>query len=310
MNQIDEKQNAGGALPPKGRTGYVALLGRPNTGKSTFLNTVLGCHLAAVSSKPQTTRRSMLGIYNDDESQIIFLDAPGVHPSKIAIDEAMEESVSKVLEDADIVVCLIDPTRVPGEEDGLAAGLAASCGKPVLLVLNKSDVSTPAQRSASLDFYRERLPDSESLEMSALDGASAGRLIARLKSMLPEEFMLYDREGVTTAYERDIAAELIRESILELMREEIPHAIAVTIESWRASENRVEIEGTLTLEREAHKGMVIGQGGRMIKMIRHCSVKKISELCGGARVDLALRVRVVPHWRRHKQFLKNIKLWE
>ena len=153
-----------------------------------------------------------------DESQIIFLDAPGVHPSKIAIDEAMEESVSKVLEDADIVVCLIDPTRVPGEEDGLAAGLAASCGKPVLLVLNKSDVSTPAQRSASLAFYRERLPDSESLEMSALDGASAGRLIARLKSMLPEEFMLYDREGVTTAYERDIAAELIRESILELMR--------------------------------------------------------------------------------------------
>ena len=124
MNQIDEKQNAGGALPPKGRTGYVALLGRPNTGKSTFLNTVLGCHLAAVSSKPQTTRRSMLGIYNDDESQIIFLDAPGVHPSKIAIDEAMEESVSKVLEDADVVVCLIDPTRVPGEEDGLAAGLA------------------------------------------------------------------------------------------------------------------------------------------------------------------------------------------
>lgn len=295
---------------PKGHTGYVALLGRPNTGKSTFLNTVLGAHLAAVSSKPQTTQRAMLGIYNDADSQIIFLDAPGVHPSKLAIDEAMSEAVSKVLEDADVVVCLIDPTRTPGEEDGLAAELASLCKKPVLLVLNKSDVSTAAQRRASLEFYREKLPSAQALEMTALDAASAKNLIESLKNLLPVELFLYDREEITTAYERDIAAELIREALLELLREEIPHSIAVTIDSWTVSDTGIAIESTLTLEREAHKGMVIGQGGKMIKAIRHHAVKKISELCQGARIDLSIRIKVVPNWRKHKQFLKNIKLWE
>lgn len=309
MTTSDET-TSGQTILQKGHTGYVALLGRPNTGKSTFLNTVLGCHLAAVSSKPQTTQRSMLGIYNDADSQIIFLDAPGVHPSKLAIDEAMSESVSKVLEDADVVVCLIDPTRTPGEEDGLAAELAASCRKPVLLVLNKSDVSTAAQRSTSLAFYREKLPTAQSLEMTALDNASANALIEKLKSLLPVELFLYDREEITTAYERDIAAELIREALLELLREEIPHSIAVTIDSWTVSDTGIAIESTLTLEREAHKGMVIGQGGKMIKAIKHHSVKKISELCQGARIELSIRIRVVPNWRKHKQFLKNIKLWE
>lgn len=296
--------------PPKGHTGYVALLGRPNTGKSTFLNTVLGCHLAAVSSKPQTTRKSFLGIYNDDDSQVIFLDAPGVHPAKIAIDEAMSESVSKVLEDADLVVCLVDPTRPVGEEDGMAAKLAASCGKRVLLVLNKCDVSTQQQRRDALKFYRGSLPEAECLEMTATDHESAGRLIARLKELLPVDLLLYDREEVTTAYERDIAAELIREAVLELLHQEIPHAIAVTLDSWNSTPGGVEIAATLILERDAHKGMVIGQGGKMIKAIRHRAVKKISELCQGGWVKLELSIRVIPHWRRHKQFLKNIRLWE
>ena len=158
--------------PQKGHTGYVALLGRPNTGKSTFLNTVLGCHLAAVSAKPQTTRKSMLGIYNDADSQIIFLDAPGVHPYHIALDEAMSEAVSKVTTDADIIICLIDPTRAPGQEDGMVAEIASACAKPVLLVLNKTDVSTPAQRQASLDFYQQRLQNAETYLMTASDAAS------------------------------------------------------------------------------------------------------------------------------------------
>ncbi|MGN0867237.1 MAG: GTPase Era [Oligosphaeraceae bacterium] len=296
--------------PPKGRTGYVALLGRPNTGKSTFLNTVLGCHLAAVSSKPQTTRKSFLGIYNDEDSQIIFLDAPGVHPSRLAIDEAMSLSVSKVLEDADLVVCLADPTRTPGEEDAMAATMAAQCAKKVLLVLNKSDLTTPEQRQRTRAFYEEKLPQVETLEMSAISPDSAHTLIRRLKELLPTDLLLYDRDEVTTAYERDIAAELIREAVLELLREEIPHAIAVTLDSWTNTEKGPSLEATLILEREAHKGIVIGQGGKMIKAIRHHAVKKISELCQGGRVELALQIRVVPNWRKHKQFLKNIRLWE
>lgn len=288
----------------------MALLGRPNTGKSTFLNTVLGCHLAAVSSKPQTTRKAFLGIYNDEDSQIIFLDAPGVHPSRLAIDEAMSLSVSKTLEDADLVVCLADPTRLPGEEDAMAAAMAAQCGKKVLLVLNKGDLSTPQQRQRTRAFYEEKLPQVETLEMTALSPESAGKLIQRLKELLPMDLLLYDRDEVTTAYERDIAAELIREAVLELLREEIPHAIAVTLDSWTSTDRGPVLEATLILEREAHKGIVIGQGGRMIKAIRHHASKKISEMCQGAKVELSLRVRVVPNWRKHKQFLKNIRLWE
>ncbi|MBP5300787.1 MAG: GTPase Era [Victivallales bacterium] len=300
-------------LPPpqKGHTGYVALLGRPNTGKSTFLNTVLGCHLAAVSAKPQTTRKSMLGIYNDDDSQIVFLDAPGVHPYHIALDEAMAESVSKVIADADLVVCLIDPTRTPGQEDAMVAALAAACTKPVLLVLNKTDLSSPAQRKASLDFYQTHLPHAETYLMTASDPASAQGLIARLKALLPVDIYLYDREEVTTAFERDIAAELIRETLLEKLQDEIPHCIAVTIDSWKTmAENEFLVRATLILEREAHKGIVIGKGGAMIKSIRRASQQKISELCQGAGIFLELTIKVVPNWRKHKQFLKGIRLGE
>ena len=297
--------------PQKGHTGYVALLGRPNTGKSTFLNTVLGCHLAAVSAKPQTTRKSMLGIYNDADSQIIFLDAPGVHPYHIAIDEAMSESVNKVMADADLVICLVDPTRPPGKEDGMVAELAALCGKPVLLVLNKTDLSTPAQRQASLAFYQQKLPYAESYLMTATDAASSQGLIDRLKAQLPIEIFLYDREEVTTAYERDIAAELIRETLLEKLQDEIPHCIAVTVDAWKnMSETDILVRATLILEREAHKGIVIGRGGAMIKAIRRLAQAKISELCQGANIILELTIKVIQNWRKHKQFLKDIRLWE
>lgn len=192
----------------------------------------------------------------------------------------------------------------------MAAAMAAQCGKKVLLVLNKGDLSTPQQRQRTRAFYEEKLPQVETLEMTALSPESAGKLIQRLKELLPMDLLLYDRDEVTTAYERDIAAELIREAVLELLREEIPHAIAVTLDSWTSTDRGPVLEATLILEREAHKGIVIGQGGRMIKAIRHHASKKISEMCQGAKVELSLRVRVVPNWRKHKQFLKNIRLWE
>lgn len=292
----------------RGHTGYVALLGRPNTGKSTFLNTILECHIAAVSNKPQTTRRSMAGIYSDSESQIIFLDAPGVHPGHIAIDEAMDNSVRRVLDDADIVVCLVDPTRVPGPEDEMAAKLAAQYGKPTLVVLNKSDISTAEQRAASTAFYAQFIAGVTPVEMTANDRASAGRLVQQLKAMLPEDIFLYDPEEVTTAYERDIAAELIRETLLEQLRNEIPHSIAVTVNTWQTTPKGIDIAATLTLEREAHKPIIIGQGGKMIKSIRRNATRKITELCGGKRIELSLFIKIVPNWRKRKQFLKELKL--
>ena len=296
-------------MPEKGKTGFVALLGRPNTGKSTLLNTLLGCHLAAVSNKPQTTRRRMLGIYNDADSQILFLDAPGVHSAKIAIDEAMSQSVGRVLEDADLVVCLLDPTREPGEEDRMAAELARSCGKPVLLVLNKVDLATPGQQEASLAFYRRFLPEVQSISLTATQTDSVAGLLLRIKSLLPEGLFPFDRENLTDAYERDVASELIREVLLEELQQEIPHSIAVIINSWKTAAGRIRIDATLTLEREAHKGIVIGQEGRMIKKIKRRSAQKIAEFCG-QKIDLDLFLKVVPNWRKQKQFLKEINLLE
>lgn len=293
--------------PRSGITGYVALLGRPNTGKSTLVNTVLNRHLAAVSSKPQTTRKYLLAIYTDAEAQILFLDAPGVHVGKIAIDEAMDYSVSRVLEDADLLVCMVDPSREPGEEDNLTAQRARDNGKPTIIAINKVDLATPEQIAASLSFYREYLPDAPCVQLVATDPARTKALMAMIKSLLPQGAFLYEADELTDVYERDIAAELIREALLEELKQEVPHCIAVTVDSWKTREQRLLVGATLHIERENHKGIIIGQGGRMIKHLRHRAAAKIAEFCD-TRVDLSLFVKVVPDWRRRKQFLKEIRL--
>jgi len=307
LPDLSEILSGGGEEPPQGRTGFVALLGRPNTGKSTLLNTLLGCHLAAVSNKPQTTRKQLLGIYNDADSQIMFLDAPGVHHAKLAIDEAMDLSIGKALDDADILVCMVDPTRESGAEDEMVAQLALKAGKPTLIVLNKADISTVEQRSVALDFYRERLAASQVFQLTATDKASAELLVARLKEMLPVGPFLFDREEITDVYERDVAAELIREVLLEELQKEIPHCIAVTIDYWHATRSGIDISATLNLERENHKGIIIGQGGKMIKRIRVRSCEKISQFCH-AKITLELHIKIVPNWRKKQYFLKDFKL--
>lgn len=290
-----------------GRTGFVALLGRPNTGKSTLLNTLLGCHLAAVSDKPQTTRKRMLGVYNDADSQIMFLDAPGVHTAKIAIDEAMDLAIQRVLEDADLLACMLDPTRAPGEEDRMTAQLAADCGKTVLLLLNKTDLASSEQCQKSLAFYRQFLPDCPSFALVALQPESVQKFLVYLKKLLPEGVFLFDREEITNVYERDIAAELIREALLEELQQEIPHCIAVVVDSWKTQPDRLLVEATLHLEREAHKGIVIGQGGKMIKKLRQLARAKIAKFCQ-QKVELSLFLKISPNWRKRKQFLKEINL--
>lgn len=295
--------------PRTGITGYVALLGRPNTGKSTLVNTVLNRHLAAVSDKPQTTRKYLLAIHTDDDSQIMFLDAPGVHVSKIAIDEAMDNSVARVLEDADVLVCMVDPTREPGEEDGLTAQRAKDNGKPAIIAINKVDVATPEQIALSLAFYRRFLPNAPTVQLVALDSTRVQDLVALIKSMLPRGIFLYDAEEMTDVYERDVAAELIREVLLQELKQEVPHCMAVTVDTWKEKEHKLMVGATLYIERENHKGIIIGQGGKMIKCLRHHSALKIAEFCG-TRVDLTLFVKVVPDWRRRKQFLKEIRLMD
>ena len=292
-----------------GKTGYVALLGRPNTGKSTLLNTVLHRHLAAVSPKPQTTRKYLLGIQTDDDSQILFLDAPGIHSGKIAIDEAMDASIRRVMHDADVVVCMVDPTREPGAEDGLAVDAAVRSKKPVIIAINKNDVAKEEQVAASLEFYRRNLPDAPVVRIVALERDKVEPLLTLIKERLPEGPFLYSDDEMTDVYERDVAAELIRETLLEELKQEVPHCVAVTIDSWKTEGNRVSIEATLKVERPGHRGIILGQGGSMIKHIRECATAKIAEFCE-AKVNLRLFVKVVPDWRNRKRFLKDIRLME
>lgn len=292
-----------------GKTGYVALLGRPNTGKSTLLNTLLNRHLAAVSNKPQTTRKFLLGILTDDDSQVLFLDAPGIHAAKLAIDEAMDESIRRVMEDADVVVCMIDPTRPPGAEDLMAATAAANAKKPTILAVNKVDQANQEQIAENLRFYQERVPDAPAVQIVALERERSLELLRRIKALLPEGPFMYDADELTDVYERDIAAEMIREVLLTELKQEVPHCVAVTIDTWKELQSKILVEATLNIERESHKGIILGQGGKMIKHIRQLSVQKISEFCG-TRIDLRLFVKVVPDWRKRKQFLKDIKLME
>jgi len=292
---------------PTGKVGYVALLGRPNTGKSTFLNTVLDVHLAAVSAKPQTTRRRCLGVHTDDGSQVLFLDAPGVHAPKHELDAAMCRAIARALEDADLVLCIADAARAPGEEDRTVAEHAAASGKPAILAINKTDVSTEEQVAAMRDFYGGFLPDAPAYPVAAIRPETLEPLMAALKDALPHGPFLYPPDTLTDVAERWVGAELIREALLENLRQEVPHAMAVTIDSWKESDRGRRIEATLHVEREPQKRIVVGRGGRMIQRLRDAAARKLEGLCG-VPVTLRLWVKVDPDWRRKKAKLRDFEL--
>jgi GTP-binding protein Era len=295
---------------PRGRVGYVALLGRPNVGKSTFLNTVIGQHLAAVSALPQTTRRRFLGIYSDVGVQMLFLDAPGVHRPADELGQCMDRAVLRVLGEADVVLCIADPTRAPGEEDGLvAARAAAATTEAVILALNKCDAATVEQMARTEAFYRGHLPAAVVQRVSALDRASLLPLLASITQALPEGPFLYDPEQLTDSFERDIGAELIREACLLHLRQEVPHALAVAIDEWADAARPVRIQATLHVERESQKGIVVGHGGAVIAAIRKDAQARLKVLCDGP-VTLRLWVKVSPDWRERRGLLRDFRLNE
>ena len=295
---------------PSGRVGYVALLGRPNVGKSTFLNTVLGQHLAAVSSLPQTTRRRFLGIYSAAQVQMLFLDAPGVHRPADELGQCMERAVLRVLAEADVVLCVADPTRVPGDEDGLVATRAAAATTAaVILAVNKCDAAAPEEVLRTESFYRGFIPAAVVHRVSALDRASLAPLLASLEQALPEGPFLYDPEQLTDSYERDIGAELIREACLLHLRQEVPHALAVAIDEWTDTARPIRIQATLHVERESQKGIVVGHGGAVIAAIRAAAQARLKTLCGGP-VTLRLWVKVSPDWRERRGLLRDFRLSE
>lgn len=291
------------------KSGFVAILGCPNVGKSTLLNALMGQTIAAVSPRPQTTRRRQLGILTLADAQIIFDDTPGLHVARHKLGEYMNAEALEALAQNDLALWVVDVSLPPDEEDALVAQALSQArhgrSLPVILVLNKSDLVDAAVLLARRDEFLSLLPDCETVALSAQDAAQVKGLLSLLVAWLPENPPYFPAEQLTDLYERDIAADLIRAAALLHLRDEVPHGIAVRVDEYRErGEQGAYIAVTLFVERESHKGIVIGKGGAMLKIIGAAARAEI-EAMSGRKVFLELRVKVRKNWRNDENELKR-----
>lgn len=291
---------------PEYRAGYIAIMGRPNVGKSTLLNALLGQKIAAVTPRPQTTRKRQLGILTLEHAQLIFIDTPGVHLARHKLGENMNVQATDALADSDLIVFVVDGSQPPQEEDRLLAGHIQALAEipPTLLVINKSDLIPAEEIADRRAEFQALVPLATILVISATQGDQLDTLLAEMVEHLPVSPPFYPEDQVTDLYERDIAADLIREASLILLRDEIPHGVAIRIDQFtERDETGLYIEATLFVERESHKAIVIGQAGSMIKRIGEKARHEIEALTG-RKVYLRLRVKVRKNWRDDEKVLR------
>ena len=287
------------------KSGFVGIIGRPNVGKSTLMNRILGQKIAIMSDKPQTTRNKIQGIYSDDEMQVIFLDTPGVHKPQHKLGEYMNKAATGMVGDVDIIFYLIDATaKIGGGEEFIAAQLK-KVKAPVFLIVNKIDLIQPPQVLKVIKTYSRLLDFAEVVPVSALNGENVDELLLTLKKYLPKGPQYYDPDQITDQPERAIMAEIIREKIFLNTRDEIPHSVAVAVTEYSVRENgALYIGAAIYVERESQKGIIIGKGGKMLKEIGSAARPEIENLFGN-RVFLDLRVKVKKDWRNKDNLLKN-----
>ncbi len=285
-------------MPPTS-AGFVTLVGRPNAGKSTLLNRLVGERLAIVSAKPQSTRERVVGILSDESSQLIFLDTPGLLEPRYALHRAMLHSAHQAIADADVIVQLVDATRDAPEDLVQLAGLPQAPRAPIIVVLNKADEVSAERRAELTRSYPE------GLWISAATGEGVEALLAAIRARLPESPFLYDPDDVSTQHLRFFVAEFLRETVLEQLADEVPYGIAVAIEEFRESESPVYIRAVLYVERESQKRIVIGAGGQQIKAIGQAARARIEPLVG-APVYLDLWVKPLKNWRKDPHALARL----
>ncbi len=286
------------------KAGFAALIGRPNVGKSTLMNQLIGQKIAITSNKPQTTRNRIQTVLTTQEGQIVFLDTPGIHKSKNRLGEYMVNVAERTLEDVDVILWLVEPSSFIGAGERHIIEQLKKFRTPVILVINKTDT---VKREAVLEFidtYRRELEFQEIVPVSALKGDNTDELVKCILKYLPYGSAFYDEDTITDQPMRQIVAELIREKALRLLEEEIPHGIAVSIESMKEGKSICSIEATIVCEKESHKGIIIGKGGQMLKKIGSLARKEIEELLE-MQVNLQLWVKVKKDWRDSDFLLKN-----
>jgi GTPase len=305
-NRVNDRMKAMESSTIPYRSGFVAVMGKPNVGKSTLVNALLGQKIAAVSPRPQTTRRRQLGILTLDNAQIIFVDTPGMLKPRHKLDESMVKTASETLADCDAILMLVDASQPPEEADTLLAAQVSKLASrtPVLLLLNMIDKADPHVLAQHTQAFQELVPEAVPVAISATRGDGLDYLLRTLIERLPESPALYPEGQVTDLYEREIAADLIREAALNLLYDEVPHGIAVRIDQYlERGEHGAYIEATIFVERESHKGIVIGQGGSMLKQIGSKARQQIEEM-SNRKVFLELKVKVSKNWRNDAKSLR------
>lgn len=297
----------------KFKSGFVTLIGRPNVGKSTLMNNLIGQKIAITSSKPQTTRNRIQTVYTDEVGQIIFLDTPGIHKAQNKLGEYMDSVAERTLSEVDVVLWLVEPTTFIGKGEQHIAKLVETTRTPVILVVNKIDTVEKGELLPVIDKYKDIVNFKACIPVSAVTGENKEDLLKTVFDLLPEGPMYYDEDVVTDQAERQITAELIREQTLRRLKDEVPHGVAVMVESMKeekdtsvrhSHKNIMNIEATIFCERDSHKGIIIGKKGAMLKEIGTNARHQISDLLG-MKVNLNLWVKVKKDWRNSDSLMKN-----
>ncbi|MBE5835508.1 MAG: GTPase Era [Butyrivibrio sp.] len=288
--------------PDNFKTGFITLIGRPNVGKSTLMNQMIGMKIAITSSKPQTTRNRIQTVYTDEQSQMIFLDTPGIHESKNKLGEYMVKVAQSTLDEVDVILWLVEPSTFIGQGEQEIIKKLKKSKKPVILVINKIDTVDKEKLSTFIERYQKEMDFAEIICTSALKRENIDGLMDAIRKYLPYGPAYYDEDTITDQPERDIVAEIIREKALRLLKDEVPHGIAVTTESMKERQREkdgeiiMDIEATIICERDSHKGIIIGKNGAMLRKIgsqARIDIEKLIE----CKANLQLWVKVRRDWR-------------